>query len=181
MRFCVLVFICGVCASASAQHSRAVEELPGQFTSPDGHCTVALRINRLGGAKDLFLVTARTKSTLIEHDVTGIAWFSNNALAFTVSPIYGRPGVYVLDCKSSQAKRVVRPKTLNQAYPEGADYFELYRVSDDTPAMLFFYYAPDVDKVDFASFRTPDHLFEVRSNGAGFRNAVNTNNLPREK
>jgi hypothetical protein len=155
-----------------------VESLPGPSSSRGGRCEVELRTNPLGGANDLFLVTQGTKSSLIQEDVNGMAWISDSVLAFTVSPIYGQSGVYVFDCKTRKLKRIVRPRTTNRAYPTGADYFELYWVSDQNPAVLFFYYALDVDRVDFASFRTEDHLFKVTSNGTEFRKTVDTDKLP---
>jgi hypothetical protein len=150
-----------------------VDNLPGPFRSPDGNCEAELRTNQVGGANDLFLVIGQTTPIMIHEDVTGMAWLPNSMLVFSASPVYGKPGIFLLSCKTRLERRIVRPRTVNQAYPAGADYFELHRVSGNEPATLSFYYAPDVDSMDAAAIRSPAHLFEVRSDGTGFRKASN--------
>jgi hypothetical protein len=148
-----------------------VDNLPGPFWSPDGNWEAELRTNQVGGATDLFLIIGRTTSIMIHEDVTGVAWLSNSVLVFSASPIYGKPGIFVLNCMTRRTRRIVRPRTVNRAYPDGADYFELHRASGNEPATISFYYAPDVDSMDAAAIRSPAHLFEVRSDGTGFRKA----------
>jgi hypothetical protein len=142
---------------------------PGESKSPDGGCVVQLRANPLGGALDLSLGTKRKR---VFHDVNGMAWLSGSILVFTVSPVYGKPGIYTFDCKSDQTKRIVSPRTLNKAYPDGADFFELQSVRRGTSPRILFYYAPDVDKVDFRDFRGPANLFQVNSDGSNFKRAT---------
>lgn len=104
-------------------------------------------------------------------DVTGIAWISDNDLVYTVSPIYGQPGIFLFDCASMQTKRILGPKNADTAYPDGTDDFELQSVSFDRVKKLFFFYAPNVDQVDFKKFRTKDFLYQINLDGTGFRRA----------
>jgi len=61
-----------------------------------------------------------------------------------------------------RTKRLVAPKTFVPGYPDGADYFELARISDGDPITVYYYYFPNVDDLDEAKLRTPDHLVRLR-------------------
>jgi hypothetical protein len=140
----------------------------GEFVSPDGTCRATVKTSSLGG----FMVL--TFDTILGRridDVTGIAWVSPKSLVYTTSPTYGHPGVYTYDCESKRVKRLVAPRTLDEAYPQGADYFKLQGVSDGSRTTIFFYYVPDVDAMDAANVERPIHLFQVHLDGAGFRKA----------
>jgi hypothetical protein len=100
------------------------------------------------------------------EDVTGVAYLRNDSLVFTVSPIYGKPGIFIYDCMSKEMAQIVRPQTIDEAYPDGADYFELQSVRG---RKVYFYYAPDVDSTDFTKFRSEGSLYEVNTDGSGFR------------
>jgi hypothetical protein len=135
---------------------------PGTFNSPNGKCEVTLKTSERGG----FLILTMDKNDPSSvNDVTGMIWASDKTLVYTTSPIYGKPGIYVFDCDSNHVKRIVSPGTITKAYPDGADYFELQDISREYPLIVYFYYAPDVDKVDFNKFRTPAYFFQVRLNG----------------
>src|SRR5262249_37122570 len=98
------------------------------------------------------------------------AWASDNALVYSVSPIYGTPGIFMFDCASKETRRLVGPVTVDKAYPQGADYFELKKLSPEKK-LVYFYYAPDVDAVDFTQFRTDRNLFQVSIDGTEFQKA----------
>ena len=135
---------------------------PGTFSSPNGRCDVTLKISARGGF--LILTTGKNVRSSV-NDVTGMIWASDKTLVYTTSPIYGKPGVYMIDCNSNHMKRIVSPGTITKAYPDGADYFELQGVSRGNPTIVHFYYAPNVDNVDFNKFRTPAYFFQVRLDG----------------
>lgn len=53
------------------------------------------------------------------------------------------------------------PVTVDSAYPKGADYFELEGIMLGPVPRIRFYYAPDVDTVDFSKFRTAPFLRQI--------------------
>lgn len=131
---------------------------PGKYQPANGRYRAEISIDSLGGFANL---TIRVKNEIIIHevkDVTGMSWATDNLLIYSVSPIYGNPGIYVFDCATKETSRIVAPRTIDDAYPNGADYFELFRLFS---GKVFFYYAPDVDTVDFNKFRTIQYLFQV--------------------
>lgn len=91
----------------------------------------------------------------ILRDVTGVGILSEYSFVATTSPIYGRPGLYFLNCRASNMKLLVAPQSINKSYPEGADYFELESLAMNK---ISYYYGVDVDKVDFLNFRTPKYI-----------------------
>lgn len=140
----------------------------GEFVSPTGTCRAVLKASNLGG---FLVLTLDKRANRTINDVTGMAWVSANALLYTTSPIYGEPGVYVYSCESNQIKRIVAPRNFDKAYPKGSDYFELQSISRGSRITAFFYYAADVDKINFKTLRVPASLFEVQLDGSGFRRA----------
>jgi len=84
-------------------------------------------------------------------------WRDADTLVYSVSPIYGRPGIFELDCRSTHSRTIVAAVTKDNGYPDGADYFELMSV-DPKKQQACFYYSPDVDSPDFVGFRTPEHI-----------------------
>jgi hypothetical protein len=174
-----LAIFLGMCAHSGearevAGEARAVKAIdrPGRYVSPDGTCQARLAVASMGG---FLILTAGGPPRLRVRveDVTGIAWIGQRTLVYTTSPIYGVPGVYVYECGSGKAERIVVPRTITKANPGGADFFELQRVSTGKPLTIYFYYALDVDGVNFDSFRTPRFLYQVHLDGTGFRRAEN--------
>ena len=106
-------------------------------------------------------------------DVNGIVWSAHApTLFFTVSPIYGKPGIYMWSLPSKRPKRIFGPSTRTKDYPDGADFFELVGISESGARLLFLYDA-DVDRIDFHQFRNLDHLYSIGTDGSGFRKAKN--------
>jgi hypothetical protein len=137
----------------------------GRFYSPNRRCLASIKISSMGGM--LVLNLDKDPGHQIE-DVTGIAWISGRTLVYTTSPIYGTPGVYVYSCDSKQSRRIVAPRTINNAYPDGADYFRLQGISQATPTTVYFYYVSDVESLDVKTLESPTHLFRVHLDGTGF-------------
>jgi hypothetical protein len=175
LRMPVLTFLLGGCSLLANNLQKSPipgdQELikrPGTFSSPNGQCEVTLKISERGGF--LILTTGKNVRSSV-NDVTGMIWASDKTLVYTTSPIYGKPGVYIIDCNSNHMKRIVSPWTITKAYPDGADYFELQSITRGNPTVVHFYYAPDVDSVDFEKFRTPAYFFQVRLDGTDRKRA----------
>jgi len=151
--------------SESVVPLRQVIKQPGAYKSIAEGCQILLEISEMGGYLKL---TVNPPSLHIFKDITGIAWASDDILLFTVSPIYGEPGVFLFNCVTKQISRIIAPKTVNKGYPSGADYFELQGFSKNDEQKFYFFYAPDVDAVDFSRFRTKDFLFQSRLDGTGW-------------
>ena len=135
---------------------------PGIFQPRNGKCQAELLTSGLGG---FTILSIRQMDSLVAQeikDVTGIAWVTESLLIYTVSPIYGNPGVYLFSCTTKETRRIVAPKNINDSYPNGADYFELHRLSADK---VYFYYTPDVDTVNFKEFRSQTFLFQSNLDG----------------
>jgi len=152
-------------SSATAVPLRQVIKQHGAYKSVPEGCQIVLEISEMGGYLKL---TINPPSTHLFKDITGIAWISPDVLLFTVSPIYGKPGVFLFNCVSKQIRRIVGPRTTNTGYPSGADFFELQGFSKNNDQEFYFYYAPDVDAIDFSRHRTKDFLFQSRIDGTGF-------------
>lgn len=174
---CLAFAVPGYGASAGARRpahkelSTAVIGHAGHYVSPDGTCHATLKIASMGGFLVLTAGGGATRKLRVD-DVTGMAWVDGHTLVYTTSSIYGIPGLYIYGCGSTKGRRIVAPRTVTTAYPDGADFFELKRVSSETPVTVYFYYTPDVEKTDFAKFRTPAFLFQVHLDGTDFRRAV---------
>jgi hypothetical protein len=167
VRFLILLVLASTYLHA-ADIQPAVIKQAGKFSSPNGTCLASLEARDQGG---FLVLTFPSGSNYKVLDVTGIAWASDKVLIYSASPLYGLPGIYLYSCGSRKIKRLVAPRTVNNAYPDGADYFELQRISLTTPTVIYFYYAPDVDKEEFKNFRSASHLFEVHLDGTGFKKA----------
>ena len=144
-----------------------VFKAPGSYSSPAAKCPISLTISDQGGFTQLVLRSRSGRNKTVS-DVTGVIYISGDRLVYTTSPIYGMPGVFLYNCLSKNIKRIVGPKKIDKAYPRGSDYFELHDVEGQK---IYFYYAPDVDQIDFSHFRTKEFLFEVLINGASFEKA----------
>ena len=164
----------GYVSSSEQSESVAIYPQSGVFDTSEvyetqkGRCTISLEVSDMGGHTLLALPSKAHPKEVIK-DVTGVAYRSNESLVFTVSPLYGRPGIYAYDCVSKQKKQIVKPRTVNNAYPDGADYFEFQGLRENK---IYFYYAPDVDSTDFTRFRNKDYLYEVNIDGSGFKKSL---------
>lgn len=153
-----IVFIVAACATNEKARVSA-----GAYHSPSGDCAVRLAISAQGGFRKLLLMRAASFSVHIADDVTGIAWLSGSELVYSVSPLYGSPGVFLFNCADPTAKpmTLVAARTFNAAYPKGADFFELKSVIG---RRIIYYYGADVDEIDFILLRSApnERIFERR-------------------
>lgn len=133
---------------------------PGTYVSPNGQCSALLKKSPKGGFLKLYLKFDRKRPVFIADDITGIAWSRSAQLIFSVSPIYGKPGLYMAICgKPIKTSTLVFPSNIDKAYTEGADYFELKSVNSNE---IKFYYGADVDSINFTHFRSEQNLRIIR-------------------
>lgn len=142
-------------------------DLPGSYYSKRGKCPITIVVNAEGGFKQLLLESDLSKNEIV-NDVTSAAYFSDELLVFSTSPLYGDPGIFVYDCSLKNIKRIVAPQVLNEAYPQGADFFELKGIEGH---IVYYYHATDVDKTNFNIFRTNKYLFQVFIDGSSLNKA----------
>ncbi len=147
-----------------SQRNEVINQV-GSYESFGGKCPIVLITSKIGGFIQLIPSVQGDEKHIVD-DITGVGYLSDSLLVYTVSPVYGDPGVYLYDCISKSTNRIVNPRTLNKAYPNGSDYFELYGWRENR---ILFYYAPDVDSIDFSSFRTHAFLYEVQLDGSQFK------------
>ena len=135
----------------------------GVYPFKNSDCIAYLTVNGMGGFTELHISKKGSDEVLTKvADITGITWASKNMLVFSVSPIYGKPGIFAYSCEKNQIKPMVKPSNFNKAYPDGSDYFELYK-ADPADHLIYYYYAPDVDETDFNKFREDKNLRILRS------------------
>lgn len=89
-------------------------------------------------------------------------WAPKSVLIYSVSPIYGKPGIYKYDCKDHVSKIIVKPENRNKYYPDGSDYFELSRITLMCNKLIInYFYVRDVDSPEFNSLRTKNNSRKV--------------------
>jgi len=166
----VIVSICLLpiaCSGEALLSGSAIDKL-GTYISPGGGYTALLE----HGEGDMSVLTIVSKSdgrrSKSIDDVTGIVWISENKLLYSVSPIYGIPGIFIFDCRKMKTKRILGPKTFYKGYPDGADFFELKEFSE---GKIYFYYSPDVNSTDFYEFKTKEYFYQINLDRTGFKKA----------
>jgi hypothetical protein len=108
-------------------------------------CTARISIASTGGGKQLSVVYKGSAPGSVADDITAMAWLSPERLVYTGSPIYGTPGLFLVECDGAGLRAVplVAARTRNSAYPNGADFFELKSVNGrrltyfSTPLAIF--------------------------------------------
>lgn len=178
--YCI-IFAATICGAVIDINTVAVRKInlgqvikePGHFICGKSQCLINLAYSDMGG----FLVlkiedTLKKEVVQVINDVTGVAWASDSLLVYSTSPIYGKPGLHVYNCEIKKLTTIVKAKNIDTAYPVGSDYFELYSLTTGNKAKIYFYYAPDVDSIDFDKFREPSSLFQVGIDGGGFEKTI---------
>lgn len=136
---------------------------PGIYLSKNKDCQFELSVSGMGGFLVLSAGPVNQEPKIKIDDVSGVVWLSENEIIYSVSPIYGRPGIYLLDCRTGTIKVLVKPVTFNKFSPDGADYFELKGLSEGGREILYFY-SKDEEKTDFENFRNKNNLRRFRIN-----------------
>lgn len=153
-----LVISVGTSAPARAVNPNLFSE-PSVVRAPNGSCEASITQNPTGGFRVLGITRLRggNREQVVEaKDVTGAVWMANDKLVYSLGPRYGSSGVFYFDCASSEHKRLVAATIPNEAYPHGADYFELDDLSRG--ANIWYYHVPDVALMDDPAFKKLDFL-----------------------
>jgi hypothetical protein len=152
----LLTIVAVFCASRILADTVKATREPGHFASPGNACTAVLRRSSQGGFLQLYLGHDKNHVARVADDVTAFAWASPNSVVYSVSPVYGHPGVFLARCSSRSAITIlVAPKNIDKAYPHGADYFELLSINGNH---VEYFYGEDVDTIDFERLRTDNNL-----------------------
>ena len=133
---------------------------PGNYPSrPAGGCAATLTQSPEGGFLQLSVGQDFNRLTRIADDITAIAWVAPDLLVYSASPMYGKPGIFLLKCGDEPKSSVlVPPKHIDRGYPDGTDYFEIHSIDGNH---VSYYYAVDVDKADFTKLRSTANLRTV--------------------
>lgn len=133
------------CAATSAG-------LASSIVSPDGMYRVVVHVVMAG--RDSVEVLSKKGGPAVITFVAGVLdlyWLpGSDGVAYSVSPIYDPPGIFVRRMGSSRPTVVVAPTIYNTANPEGADFMRLCGVEEvDSTTWLRYARFGDVDKIDF--------------------------------
>lgn len=133
----------------------------GIYQLKESQCIIELKTNGMGGYIDLAISFQKSIKELQYSDITGIGWINKDKVVFTASPIYGKSGLYLIDCSKQQVDQIKQAKNKSKTYPEGSDYFELYQIKPSESEVLF-YYSKDVDLINFNQFRKDKNLKKIK-------------------
>ena len=158
----VLLVLASHESNAIGQHNFIkAEDKPGIYLSKNKKFQFELSVSGMGGFLVLSAGPVNQESKIKVEDVSGVVWLSENEVIYSVSQIYGRPGIFQLDCRTGAVKVLVKPVTFNKFSPDGADYFVLKGLSESKREILYFY-SKDIEKTDFENFRNESNLRRFR-------------------
>ena len=101
----------------------------------DSSCNkFVLNISDMGG---FIILRTINEKPLIVDDITAIAILEKSKLLYSVSPIYGKPGIFLFDFKLNNNKRIVKPSFFKDGFSDGTDYFEIYKLDLDRKEIYF--------------------------------------------
>ena len=89
---------------------------------------------------------------------------NDDVFFFSTGPIYGKPEVGAIDCKSGKKKILVIAKNTNSTYPNGADFFKLKSVEriGKNNFLIKYFFSRDVDHQDFKKFEIDKNLESLK-------------------
>lgn len=129
----------------------ALKDFIGETQQIGDICEFNLEIGT-GDQVELLLFNRLDNTSMKFSDVNGVLILEDHKLIFSVSPVYGKPGIYQYDCKvSAPPVLMVQPDHVTVEYPEGTDYFKLKQYNN-VSGSLEYHYASNVDDIDFYHF-----------------------------
>ncbi len=152
-----------------AQDKKTIILKPGQVTDTLGHYATTQNRNDFflkEGEGDSGVLWIQGIDTALAPDIVNVAVITPSIIAYSGSPVYGVPGIFLFDFGKKKVKCIVPATNLNSAYPDGTDYFEIDRIDLDTNE-IFFWHVPDVDKADFAGDWKSGHEYKIEFDGTG--------------
>ena len=147
------------CSVTFERPEKAINDI-GSFYSPEHIFKANVTVDSMGGFRELEVYKDGSQLSKF-RDVNAFIWIGNDKILYSVSPIYGKPGIYLFNCSTKKNEIILKPSTLNSEYPNGADYFELVGYSSSSNEFTYFY-APDVDLVEFETFREKSNIRRQR-------------------
>jgi hypothetical protein len=112
---------------------------PGaELPSPSRECLVKV-LQDAGNGHLRARLYARARLVLDIADTREMAWV-DEVLLFSVSPDYGKPGIYAWQCPERRVRRVVEPTRTSHDHPDGTDYYRILRIDGET---LYYAHAAD--------------------------------------
>jgi len=142
---------------------------PGQVTDTLGH--YATTLNRNGfflkeGEGDSGVLWIEGTDTALAPDIVNVAVITPSIIAYSGSPIYGIPGLFLFDFEKKKNKCIVPPSNFKEEFPDGTDYFEIDRVDLNSEEILF-WHLKDLDNVNFAGDWRSGHEYKIKFDGTG--------------
>jgi len=156
---------CAVCQN----HWIPAECGEGEYTSPGGRATAALRPYEMNGVRmgGFLVLTVVENQTIIVRadDVTGLLWLDSDQLLYSTEETYGEPALWVFNVRQSGKRTIAGPKRYTRTY----DYFGLVGACTGSHVLIYFYSAsfPRGDSSKMA-LRTAEHLYQINLDGTGF-------------
>lgn len=140
----------------------------GRFTLQENACIVNIEVNGMGGSLDLTVEKTNKKILGPVIDAPAFGWISENDLIFSVSSVYGKPGLFKFSCREEKLQKLVAAKTIIETYSDGADFFWLQRL-DPKKLLIYYYYHPDPDAVPpKQDLRNDKNLYVIDNDGKNF-------------
>jgi len=151
-------------------NEKIIKLLPGQIVKDIGRYSTEieknrflLKINEMGGSVELWIPGI---DTALSVDINNAAVLEPSVIAYSGDPIYGKPGLFLFYFEGKKVKCIVPPSNFKKGFPDGTDYFEIYRV-DLKNEEIFFWHLKDLDDVDFISDWKKGHEYKVKFDGTG--------------
>src|SRR5882762_2779099 len=90
--------ICVLSLSISAiAPSKGPITRPGNYNNGTGTCPVRITLSGQGGFRVLHLPSHDGMREVVK-DTTAVLFLDDRKIAYSVSPMYGKPGIFVFDC-----------------------------------------------------------------------------------
>lgn len=160
---CFFILACSFKAEPGKEdmeYLNRVFKQPSQTSIKGKTCQIRLSVSEMGGFLILLLGENNKTPQYKIEDVTGVGWLTEDIIIYSVGSIYGKPGIYKYNCKTHKIVQLIEAENQNKEYPSGADYFEIRELSAPIKEVQF-YYAADVDKVDFKNFRREENIRKI--------------------
>lgn len=132
----------------------------GTYYSPRNIFKAEIIISDMGGFKICNIMNSKQQIHYIE-DINGLIWINETEIIYSVSPIYGKPGIYIFNCVEKKEKLIINPKSISASFPMGSDYFELEKYEDLKKEITYFY-ASDIDSINFKNFRNEQNILKQK-------------------
>src|SRR6266487_563318 len=117
----------------------------GTYRISGGTCSLSLAPSWLSEAKVLRLHASDRDSVT---DVTAVVWVSKSTIVYSVSPIYGDPGIYIRRCDGGRPRRVAGNRKRGAGRAQSNAYYALTKIRKGTAsglARVEYWFKSDVD------------------------------------